>query len=90
MAAAPDCVSYMAIDRGRHDDVIDDFCRLLAAGINVDTTTHPVLVHPDGVVPGYAADPHYRPADGWCTRADETRSVVVSFGWIDAFNDGRS
>jgi hypothetical protein len=38
----------MATDRGRHDDVIDDFCRLLAAGINVVTTTHPLLVHPDG------------------------------------------
>ena len=48
IAAAPDCVSYMATERGRHDDVIDDFCRLLAAGINVVTTTHPLLVHPDG------------------------------------------
>ncbi len=46
--------------------------------------------HSDGVMPGYAADPHYRPADGWCTRANEARSVVASFGWIDAFNDGRS
>ncbi len=46
--------------------------------------------HADGVMPGYAADPHYRPADGWCTRANEKRSVVASFGWIDAFNDGRS
>jgi len=46
--------------------------------------------HPDGMMPGCAADPHYRPADGWCTRADETRSVVASFGWIDGFNGGRS
>jgi hypothetical protein len=27
---------------------------------------------------------------GWCTRADETRSAVASFGWIDAFNEERS
>lgn len=46
--------------------------------------------HADGVMPGYAADPHYRPADGFCTREGETRSVVASFGWIDCFNDGRS
>jgi|GEM_PF-4099489 len=46
--------------------------------------------HPDGVMPGYAADPHYRPADGWRTRTAETRSVVACFGWIEAFNDGRS
>ena len=48
LAAAPDCVSYMATDRGRHDDVIDDFCMILAAGINVVTTTDPLLVHPAG------------------------------------------
>lgn len=48
LAAAPDCVSYMATDRGRHDDVIDDFCMILAAGINVVTTTDPLLVHPVG------------------------------------------
>ncbi len=43
---APDCVCYMASDRGRHDGVIDDVCRLLSAGINVVATTLPVLVHP--------------------------------------------
>jgi len=48
LAAAPDCVSYMATDRGRHDDVIDDFCMILAAGCNLVTTTHPLLVHPAG------------------------------------------
>lgn len=45
--------------------------------------------HHDGVMPAYAADPHYRPADGQCSREDETRRVVASFGWIDCFNDGR-
>jgi hypothetical protein len=48
LATAPDCVSYMATDRGRHDDVIDDFCSILAAGINVVTTTNRLLVHPAG------------------------------------------
>ena len=41
--SAPQCVCYMASDRGRHDEVIDDLCRLLAAGINVVATTLPVL-----------------------------------------------
>jgi 2,4-diaminopentanoate dehydrogenase len=45
---APQCVCYMASDRGRHDEVIDDLCRLLSAGINVVATTLPVLVHPSG------------------------------------------
>ncbi|TAM65205.1 hypothetical protein [Mycobacterium sp.] len=48
LAATPDCVSYMATDRGRHHDVINDFCMILAAGCNVVTTTHPLLVHPAG------------------------------------------
>lgn len=51
IAAAPDCVCYMATDRGRQDDVIDDFCRLLSVGINVVTTTYPILVHPAGAGP---------------------------------------
>ena len=46
--SAPQCVCYMASDRGRHDEVIDDLCRLLAAGINVVAPTLPVLVHPSG------------------------------------------
>jgi len=48
VASAPDCVSYMSTDRGRHDEVIDDFCMLLTVGINVVTTTDPLLVHPAG------------------------------------------
>jgi 2,4-diaminopentanoate dehydrogenase len=52
LATAPDCVCYMATDRGRHDEVIDDFCMILAAGIDVVTTTHPLLVHPAGDGPG--------------------------------------
>jgi hypothetical protein len=51
LAAAPDCISYMATDRGRHDDVVDDFCTILAAGINIVTTTNPLLVHPAGSGP---------------------------------------
>ncbi|KZS57880.1 hypothetical protein A4G26_14840 [Mycobacterium kansasii] len=48
IASMPDCICYMASDRGRHDEVIDDLCRLLSAGINVVATTLPVLVHPAG------------------------------------------
>ncbi len=48
LATAPDCVSYMATDRGRHDDVIDDFCMILVAGSHLVTTTNPLLVHPAG------------------------------------------
>jgi len=48
LATRPDCVSYMATDRGRHDEVIDDFCMILASGINIVTNTHPLLVHPAG------------------------------------------
>jgi hypothetical protein len=28
--------------------------------------------------------------NGTCTRADEARSLVASFGWIGCFDDGRS
>lgn len=38
---------------------------------------------------GYAAGTDYRPADGITTRVGETRKVVASSGWIDAFSDGR-
>ncbi|MDT5254315.1 MAG: hypothetical protein QOE52_4230 [Mycobacterium sp.] len=48
VASQPDCVCYMASDRGRHDEVIDDLCALLSVGINVVATTLPVLVHPAG------------------------------------------
>lgn len=51
LSVKPDCVCYMATDRGRENDVIDDFCRLLSAGINVVTTTYPLLVHPAGEGP---------------------------------------
>lgn len=46
--AAPDCVSYMATERGRLDEALDDFCTILSRGVDVVTTTHPLLVHPDG------------------------------------------
>jgi hypothetical protein len=114
LAAAPDCVCYMATDRGRRDD--DWGFAIMASQdgpfkLTRDITGKPAFgddefptrvdyvidgqdwvwrAHPAGVMPGYAADPHYRPADGWCVRANETRSVVASFGWLDAFNDGRS
>jgi hypothetical protein len=48
LASRPDCVCYMASDRGRHDEVIGELCALLSAGVNVVATTLPVLVHPAG------------------------------------------
>jgi hypothetical protein len=44
----------------------------------------------DGTMPAYAKDATYRPADGTTTRRGETRKVVTSAGWLDAFSDGRS
>ena len=48
MALAPDCVSYTASGESRPKECIKDYCRLLAAGINVVTTSVPGLVHPPG------------------------------------------
>ncbi len=42
-----DCVAYFATDFGRdQNDVIDEMCRMLAAGRNVVTSTMPILVYP--------------------------------------------
>jgi 4-hydroxy-tetrahydrodipicolinate reductase len=51
LAARPDCVVYMATDRDRAEEVVDDLATILAAGINVVATTMPMLVHPDGAGP---------------------------------------
>jgi hypothetical protein len=51
VALDADCVCYMASDRNRQDDVIDDVCGLLGRGVNVVATTMPVLVHPSGAGP---------------------------------------
>jgi hypothetical protein len=47
------------------------------------------VASPDGIMPYYAKDPTYRPCDGTTTRRGESRRVVCSAGFLDAFNDGR-
>jgi len=51
LALAPDCVCYTAVGESRPKPCIDDFCRMLAAGIDVVTTSVPGLVHPAGFDP---------------------------------------
>jgi hypothetical protein len=51
LALAPDCVCYTAVGESRPKQCVDDFCRMLAAGINVVTTSVPGLVHPAGFDP---------------------------------------
>jgi len=45
---APDCVCYTATGESRPGACIDDFCGMLAVGVNVVTTSVPGLVHPPG------------------------------------------
>jgi 4-hydroxy-tetrahydrodipicolinate reductase len=47
-----DCVSYMASSDVRPDGVIDDLCRILAAGKNVVNTSFVPLLHPKAAGPG--------------------------------------
>ncbi|HEY1990256.1 MAG TPA: hypothetical protein VGG43_12375 [Acidimicrobiales bacterium] len=44
----PDCVCYTASGETRPSEVVDDFCRMLEAGINVVTTSVPGLLYPAG------------------------------------------
>ncbi|HVN38883.1 MAG TPA: dihydrodipicolinate reductase [Myxococcota bacterium] len=55
LALAPDCVCYTAVGESRPKQCVDDFCRMLAAGINVVTTSVPGLVHPAGFDPKQVA-----------------------------------
>jgi hypothetical protein len=55
LALRPDCVCYTAVGESRPAACIDDFCRMLAAGVNVVTTSVPGLVHPAGFDPKYVA-----------------------------------
>ncbi len=48
LALAPDCICYTASGESRPTETIDDFCRMLAAGINVVTTSVPGLLYPAG------------------------------------------
>ncbi len=47
LALEPDCVCYTASGESRPAETIDDFCRLLAAGTNVVTTSLAGLLYPD-------------------------------------------
>ena len=51
LGLAPDCVCYTAAGESRPRECIDDFCRMLEAGIDVVTTSVPGLVHPAGFDP---------------------------------------
>jgi len=55
LALAPDCVCYTAVGESRPAECIDDFCRMLAAGIDVVTTSVPGLVHPAAFDPKHVA-----------------------------------
>jgi hypothetical protein len=55
LALEPDCVCYTAASESRPAACIDDFCRMLAAGVNVVTTSVPGLVHPAGFEPKQVA-----------------------------------
>jgi 2,4-diaminopentanoate dehydrogenase len=55
LALAPDCVCYTAAGEARPAECIDDFCRMLGAGVNVVTTSVPGLVHPAAFDPKHVA-----------------------------------
>ena len=48
LSLQPDCVCYMGTDRDGEDAVVRDVCDMLAVGINVVTSSFPLLVHPSG------------------------------------------
>jgi 2,4-diaminopentanoate dehydrogenase len=48
LALAPDCVCYSASGESRPTEAVDDFCRMLDAGVNVVTTSVPGLLYPAG------------------------------------------
>jgi hypothetical protein len=48
LALGPDCVCYSASGESRPGEAVDDFCRILGAGINVVTTSVPGLLYPAG------------------------------------------
>jgi hypothetical protein len=47
LALEPDCICYTASGEVRPAETVDDFCRLLAAGVNVVTTSLAGLLYPD-------------------------------------------
>ena len=55
LALAPDVVSYFATTHGRLKATIEDFCRILAAGSNIVTTSVGALIHPASARPDVLA-----------------------------------
>jgi hypothetical protein len=51
LALKPDCVCYTASGESRPEECVRDIGRMLAAGINVVTTSIPGLMHPAGYNP---------------------------------------
>jgi hypothetical protein len=51
LSLRPDCVCYTASGESRPRECVDDICEMLAAGINVVTTSIPGLVHPPAFDP---------------------------------------
>ena len=51
IASGPDCISYTASGESRPKECVEDFERMLAAGINVVSTSVPGLLHPAGFDP---------------------------------------
>ncbi len=48
------------------------------------------VAEPEGEMPWYAKPPSiYRASEGICKRVSDKRKVVLGFGWIDTFTDGR-
>jgi 2,4-diaminopentanoate dehydrogenase len=53
LALKPDCVIYGASGPERDAGAVADYERLLAAGVNVVTTTSPTLINPRGYAPAH-------------------------------------
>lgn len=51
LAQGPDCVCYTASGESRPTEAVDDLCQILAAGVNVVTTSVPGLLYPPGFDP---------------------------------------
>jgi hypothetical protein len=47
LALKPDCICYTGSGEMRPAETVDDFCRLLAAGVNIVTTSLAGLLYPD-------------------------------------------
>jgi hypothetical protein len=67
LALEPDCVCYTAAGEARPRECIDDFCRMLGAGVNVVTTSVPGLVHPPAFDPKHVGRLEEAAAKGGAT-----------------------